>query len=189
MRLNIAIIGSQGDLAQALTTTLGQEHSVLCYGKDEFNFLDKNSIIALADRIHTADVIICCAGVFADYDSWDMFTINTIAPVFLLERLATQKSNAHVIIVGSHSAMHTSWPGVTLTRLSYNVSKECLQSFVFGLAQSDNTNLTLSLLNPSRFQSKISAYSGYPINYVVESVQTIINSKASLLVVEYNNYK
>lgn len=187
--MNVAIIGSQGDLAQALATTLGQDHSVLCYGKDEFNFLDKNSIFALADRTHTADVIVCCAGVFVDYDSWDMFTINTLAPVFLLEQLASRKSNAHVVLIGSHSAMHTSWPGVELTRLSYNVSKECLQSFVVGLAQSDNTNLTLSLLNPSRFQSKISAYSGYPINYVVESVQTIINSKAPLLVVEYNNYK
>ena len=187
--VNIAIIGSQGDLAQALTNRLGQDHSVTCYGKDEFNFLDKTSIIALADQIHAADVIICCAGVFTDYDSWDMFTINAVAPVFLLEQLSVRLSTAHVILIGSHAAMWTSWPDITLTRLSYNVSKECLQSFVTGLAQGAGTNLTLSILNPSRFQSKLSNYQGYPVDYVVESVQTIINSNAPLLVVEYNTFK
>lgn len=187
--MNVVVLGSQGDLARALTHTLGQDHSVLCYGKDEFNFLDKNSIIALADRIYTADIIVCCVGVYNGYDSWDMFTVNTVAPIFLLEQLASRSSKAHVIAIGSHAAMWTSWPGIDLNRLSYNVSKECLQSFIVGLAQGNGTELTLSILNPSRFQSKISDYNGYPVDYVVESIQTIITSKVPLLVVEYNTYK
>jgi short-subunit dehydrogenase len=187
--MNVAIIGSQGDFAQALTKKLEKDHSVLCYGKNEFNFLNKNKIISLAKRIYMADVIICCAGVLADHDPWDMFTINTVAPAFLLEQLDARSSRSHVIMVGSHAAMWTSWPGIEFTRLTYNVSKECLQSFVVGLAHRNQTNLTLTVLNPSVFQSKMSNHNGYPVDVVVESVQTIINSKAPLLILEYNNFK
>jgi hypothetical protein len=187
--MNIAIIGSQGDLAVALSSAFHQDHSVLCYGKDHFNFLNKSSIIELANRIHTSDVIICCAGVCAEHDSWDMFTINSIAPMFLLEQLVNHKSTARVIMIGSHGAMWTSWPGIDFTRLTYNVSKECLQSFVIGISQGINTEITLTILNPSKFQSKLSNYRGFPIDYVVESVMAIINHKAPLLVVEYNTFK
>lgn len=187
--MEIAIIGSQGNLAKALAEELEKDHSVTCYGKNKFNFLNKNKIISLAKHIYTADIIICCVGVLADHDPWDMFTINTVAPAFLLEQLDARSSRSHVIMIGSHAAMWTSWPGIEFTRLIYNVSKESLQSFIVGLAQRGQTNLTLTVLNPSVFQSKMSDYNGYPLDIVVESVQTIINSKAPLLILEYNNFK
>ena len=187
--MNIAVIGNQGDLAVALTTSLQQDHLVTNYSKNEFNFLNKQSVIDLAERISSADVIICCAGVFSEHDSWDSYTINTVAPLFLLDRLTQLSSKAHFIMVGSHAAMWTSWPGINFARLVYNTSKQSIQSIVVGLAQSGQSSLTLTVINPSSFQSKMNNYQGYPIDQVVESVHSIITSSVPLLVVEYNNFK
>lgn len=188
-RLNISIIGEHGDLAQALYNKLKTDHHVTCYGKDQYNFLNKEDITALADNIYQSDIIINCPGVFAYSDSWDMFTINAVAPVFLLEKLIENKSQAHVIIVGSHAAMWTSWPNISLERLSYNVSKETIQSFVTGLAQSDSSNLKLSVINPSRFQSKLNGYQGYSIDIIVDGIVHVIQAPTPILIYEYNNYQ
>lgn len=188
--MNIAIIGGWGGIATALITALEKEHSISWLGKNEFDFLSKTSVSALADRAHNADIIIYCTDAFDTPDTWDMFTINTVSLTFLLEQLVRKhSSNAHVIVIGSHLGMWSSWPGINLARLAYNLSKECLQSIIFGLAQCDNIGLKLSILNPSKIQTKMHSYQGYPLDCIVESIQTIINSKASLLVVEYNNFK
>jgi short-subunit dehydrogenase len=187
--LNVSIIGANGDLARALSKKLITDHNVICYGKDKCNFLIKNEITALADKIYKSDIIISCPGVFTSDDSWDMFTINSIAPIFLLEKLVEKKSQAHVIIVGSHSAMWTSWPGISLERLSYNVSKETIQSFTIGLSQSGISNLKLSMFNPSRFQSKLNDYQGYPIDIIVDGIMHVIQAPTPILIYEYNNYQ
>ena len=188
-KLNISIIGETGDLARALYHKLITDHHVVCYGKDQYNFLNKEDIASLVDHIHQSDIIINCPGIFASCDSWDMFTINAVAPVFLLEKLVEKKSQAHVIIVGSHGAMWTSWTGISLERLSYNVSKETIQSFTSGLSQSEISNLKLSVFNPCRFQSKLNGYQGYPINFIVDGIMHVINAPTPLLIYEYNNYK
>ena len=187
--LNISIIGEHGDLARALSKKLITDHNVICYGKDKCNFLNKNEITALADKIYKSDIIISCPGVFTSGDSWDMFTINSIAPIFLLEKLVEKKSQTHVIIIGSHGAMWTSWPGISFERLLYNVSKETIQSFVTGLAQSGSSDLKLSVINPSKFQSKLNGYKGYPIDIIVDGIIHVIESPTPLLIYEYNNYQ
>jgi len=188
-RLNISIIGEHGDLARALYNKLKTDHHVICYGKDQYNFLNKEDITALADNIYQSDIIISCPGVFTSSDSWDMFTINAVAPVFLLEKLIENKSQAHVIVVGSHAAMWTSWPTISLERLSYNVSKETIQSFVTGLAQSGSSNLKLSVINPSWFQNKLNEYQGYSIDIIVDGIVHVIQAPTPILIYEYNNYQ
>ncbi len=187
--MNVSIIGEHGDLARVLSKKLITDHNVICYGKDKCDFLIKNEITALADKIYKSDIIISCPGVFTSDDSWDMFTINSIAPIFLLEKLIEKKSQAHVIIVGSHGAMWTSWPGISLERLSYNVSKETIQSFTIGLSQSGISNLKLSMFNPSRLQTKLNDYQGYPIDIIVDGIMHVIQAPTPILIYEYNNYQ
>jgi short-subunit dehydrogenase len=186
--LNISIIGEHGDLAQALYNKLKTDHHVTCYGKDQYNFLNKEDITTLADNIYQSDIIISCPGVFTSSDSWDMFTINAVAPVFLLEKLIKNKSQAHVIVVGSHAAMWISWPDISLERLSYNISKETIQSFTTGLAHAGTSDLKLSVINPSRFQSKLNGYQGYSIDVIVDGIVHVIQAPTPILIYEYNNY-
>jgi len=188
-KLNVSIIGENGDLASALNKKLMTDHNVSCYGKDNYNFLNKDKIIALADKIYNSDIIVSCSGVATSDDSWDMFTINSIAPIFLLEKLIEKKSQAHVIIIGSHGAMWTSWPGISYMRLAYNVSKETIQSFTKGLSQANISSLKLSIFNPSSFQSNLNGYRGYPIDIIVNGIIHVIQSPVPLLVYEYNNHQ
>jgi NAD(P)-dependent dehydrogenase (short-subunit alcohol dehydrogenase family) len=187
--LNVSIIGENGDLAKALYNKLITDHHVVYHGKDQYNFLDKEDIITLVDHVYQSDIIINCPGVFTSDDSWDMFTINAVAPVFLLEKLVEKKSQAHVIIIGSHGAMWSSWPSISLERLSYNISKETIQSFVTGLAHSGASKLKLSVVNPTKFQSKLNGYQGYPIDIIVDSIMHVIQAPTPILIYEYNNYQ
>jgi hypothetical protein len=84
--------------------------------------------------------------------------------------------------------MWTSWPGISLMRLSYNVSKETIHSFTTGLSQSGISNLKLSMFNPCKFKSKLNEYQGYPIDIIVDGIIHVIKSPVPLLVYEYNNY-
>jgi short-subunit dehydrogenase len=187
--LNISIIGKDGDLAQALYNKLKTDHYVTYYGKEQFNFLQKDKISKLANLIYHSDIIISCPGVLTSHDSWDMFVINAVAPVFLMEKLIENKSKAHVVIVGSHGAMWTSWPNISLERLSYNVSKETIQSFTTGLAHAGTSDLKLSIVNPSRFQSKLNGYQGYSIDMVVDGIMHVIQAPTPILIYEYNNFQ
>jgi hypothetical protein len=182
----VSIIGENGDLAQALTSALKPDHLVLCYGKDDFNFLNKQQVSQLADTIHYSDIIICCPGV-VDADMWDMVTINSVAPIYLLEKLLHHKSTSHFIMIGSHGAMWTSWPGIKLNRLTYNISKGAIQSFITGLDQSNITKMPLSIVNLSKYKSKNSDYTGYPIELMVQSIVDIIESPK--LITEFGSYK
>ena len=105
------------------------------------------------------------------------------------EKLIENKSQAHVIVVGSHGAMWTSWPDISIERLSYNVSKETIQSFVTGLAHSGSSNLKLSVVNPTKFQSKLNGYQGYSIDIIVDGIIHVIQAPTPILIYEYNNYQ
>lgn len=184
--MNISIIGTNGTLARHLINHLNQKNLVTSYGKQDYDFLDKNSIEILSEKIKHSDIIINCAGV-NDLDTWDTFLINTVAPCYLLEKLIEKKSKSHFIMIGSHGAMWTSWPGITLNRLSYNSSKNSLQTFVQGLSQSSLSDMRLTLMNLSKFKSNMSNNQGYDIDVVVDAISYVINSP--ILVCEFDNYR
>jgi len=173
----VAIIGESGDLASNLYTRLQSEYEVSAFGKDDYNFLDKECIIKLANKIHKHDVIICCSGVFDNVDSWDMYIINTVAPAFLIEQLSLHKSTSHFIMIGSRSAKWTSWPGATITRVSYNNSKKSIQQYIESVEHSNSLLLKLTMFNPIKFKSKMSNYEGIDISEVVDVIMYIISNK------------
>lgn len=180
--MNIAVIGKHGDLAIELQNNL-TDHHVTAYSKDQYDFLNKNNIQHLAEQIYNNDVIICCSGVY-DQDAWTSYIINTVAPIYLLEKLTALNSSCHVILIGSHSAMWTSWPGIDLNRLSYNTSKSALQSFVEGLEHSELSKLKLTMFNTTKFQSEMSNYQGQPISHVVNIIKDLITNTTPPLVYE-----
>lgn len=186
---NVSIIGKHGSLAAALEKKLIADYHVSSYDKKEYNFLNKDSIVALANKIHSSDIIINCSGTFDKHDAWDSFLINAVAPAYLLEQLTLHKSTAHVIMIGSHSSMWTSWPGISFSRLMYNNTKQTLHSVVTGLSHSECSNLKLSIINCSKFQSSMNNLQGYPVDIVVDQILHVMNSPIPILVEEFSSYK
>lgn len=184
--MNISILGSNGTLARQLLNHFNQKNTVTTYSKQDHNFLNKSSVYDLSEKIKNSDIIINCVGVL-DKDTWDTFLINTVAPCYLLENLVQKKSKAHFIMIGSHGSMWTSWPGISLNRLSYNSSKKSIQSFIQGLSQSSLSDMKLTLMNLSKFKSNMSNHQGYDIDIVVDAIAYVINKP--ILVCEFDNYK
>lgn len=184
MNKKIAIIGSSGGLASALKNDLSTHSEVIAYGKDEYNLLNKNEVDILAKEISTKDVIICCTGVFKGIDSWDMYTINAVAPIYLIEQLTLLKSTAQFIMIGSHSSTWTSWPGATFIRTTYNNSKKTLQGMIESIEHSSSSSMKLAILNPKKFNSKMSNYSGINIKEIVSIIKYIIEHKNYITVYE-----
>ena len=46
--------------------------------------------------------------------------------------------------------------------------------------------MKLSIIHPTKFQSKMSNYSGYDINDIIKSIEHVINSNVSVIVYEIN---
>ena len=180
---SMAIIGEVGFLANALTNRFQDNYVVTNYSKDQFDFRDNNAVDKLSKKIYLSDHIICCSGVF-NSPPWDMLTINALAPVSLLIKLTHLNCKSRIIITGSHSAMWTSWPDISLDRLCYNISKNWLQSAITGLAHSQQTQMLLTLLNISKFQSPVSNWTGKDINVVVDEFERILNNPVPPLLVE-----
>lgn len=172
----MALIGSQGHLAQCVFQYYQDSYSIQVFGQSQYNIKDRTVVDLLSQQIADADVIVNCAGLLVN-DTWDELLVNAVAPIYLLSKLDELQCRARFIQIGSHSAMWTSWPGIAVDRLAYNVSKQCLQSMVTGLSHSGKTNMTLTIINPSKFESEMSNWSGYPVSSVIEYIDFVIKSQ------------
>lgn len=184
MRKNIAVIGKHGALAQGiLNSNIAGRHKITSYGKSDYNLSIKNDAICLAKQIADHDVIIVCTGVMSN-DVWDTYLINVIGIGCLIKSLIELKSTARVIIAGSHSSMWNAWPGMSEERLWYNNSKRALYDLITSISHSEISNLELTLINFSRFESKMNNYTGYAVETVVDYVTNAIDAKVPALIVE-----
>lgn len=169
---SVAILGTS-DLGKKLNEVLSTEYNVSIYSRAECNFMSQTDIEQVAKQIKDADYIINTVGVL-EANAWDTFITNTVAPLYLLEMLQDLGCTSHVINVSSHAATWTSWPGASIQRLWYNNSKKALGNSVIGLSHSRASKMRLSVFNPSRFESKMSNYSGHSINTMVDSIVHIM---------------
>lgn len=183
----ISIIGKSGSLASALDKTLSVNNQVMCYGKDRINMLVPDSITDNINAIKDSDVIIVCSGLLKGKPR-DMLDINTSGPIQLLSELVAVGSKAHVVIIGSHAQTWTSWPGIDIDRLTYNVAKKTVSEFVLGLEQSDKTSMKLTIYNVSRFDSNMNS-GGMPIQEVVDNISEIIDHNNPPLIFENGKSK
>lgn len=183
----ISILGKNSELALALQKKL-VDHQVTAYDQQDCDLTKKENIKSIVEKTYQTDVIIICSGVYKK-DCWDTYIVNLVGPAYFLEQLATYKSTAHVIVIGSHSQMWTSWPGIDLHRLSYNTSKNALQNYVSGIEQSNQSTLRLTMFNPTRFQSTMSDHTGYSIDIIVEAIESIIKLSVPPLIYEFGAFR
>ena len=179
----MALIGSQGHLVSYVKKYYQDSYNIQAFGQHQYDIRNKNVVDHLAEQIVGADVIINCAGLF-DQNVWDELLVNAVAPIYLLSKLTELQCQSKFIQIGSHSAMWTSWPGIDIDRLCYNVSKNCMQSAVTGLSHSGKTNMLLTIINPSKFKSNMSNWEGHNINTVIEYIDFVINSTNPPVLIE-----
>lgn len=183
----ISIIGKSGSLASALNAHLSKKDKVTCYGKEQINMLESMTISNNIDNIKNSDVIIVCSGLLKG-NARDILDVNAIGPIQLLTELSIAGSKAHVLIVGSHSQTWTSWPGIGIERLLYNVAKKTISEFAIGLEQSDKSNVRISVYHVSRFDSNMNS-GGMTIQEVVDNISWIIDQKNPPLIFENGKLK
>lgn len=178
----VAVVGADGTLAQAVATAFSN-YKVSVFSRHNYDLRNVGDVELLATQLNTFDVIVYCPGVFVD-DAWNTFTINATAPAHLCNQLAQANCQAHVILVGSHSGMWTSWPNIDLPRLWYNLSKQSLTAIATGLSHSGNTKMTYTAFNPCKFKSSMSNYSGVDALVIADAIKSVAESPAPPVVYE-----
>lgn len=184
----ISIIGSKGKLAHSLKDRLSINDDIVSYGRDQVDFNDLTTINNIIPTLTKSDIIVVCSGALSD-DVNETMMINSLGPIYLINELIKANCQAHVVVIGSHGATWTSWPGIDMSRLTYNIAKKCLCDFVVGLEQSDITDMKLTVVNLSRFQSPLSNYTGVSVDQVVDNISWIIDQPNPPLIFENGKEK
>lgn len=180
----IAVIGKNGSLAQGIQrSSIAVQHSIDFYGQDDYDLSVKEQAQELAERLCAYDVVIICAGIYNNQDPWQTYLINTVGIAVILKTLVEIEIRARVIVAGSHGGMWTAWPNMPLERLWYNNSKRALTDLVTSISHR-GTQLKLTLINFSKFESSINDYTGYPIDVAVDLIEQTVNSKNPPLIIE-----
>ena len=179
----MALIGSRGQLASTIQKYYLDSYKIQTFGQEQYDIRNKNTVDQLAKQIVDADVIINCAGLL-DQNVWDELLVNAVAPIYLLSKLSELQCRSRFIQIGSHSAMWTSWPGIAIDRLCYNVSKNCVQSAVTGLSHSGKTDMLLTIINTSKFKSSMSNWEGNNIDVVIEYINFVVSSTNPPVLIE-----
>jgi NAD(P)-dependent dehydrogenase (short-subunit alcohol dehydrogenase family) len=178
--MNLAIVGG-GNLAQAVTNAVQEQYSVTSFGRGHTDLVQKSQCDQLVTQLMSFDNILFTAGLY-NTDLWDMWTVNTVAPCYIISNLVNNNYTGNVIVISSHAANWTSWPGVDTNRLTYNNSKHAVSNFIKGVQQAGVVG-RYSLLEPSQFQSRMSGDSGHTIETVVDAVKFLLTHPARSITV------
>lgn len=175
----VTIVGG-GVLGGALNRKLQNFFAVDWIKRPDIDLEDISRCGEYADILKTSNTVIFVAGT-ADQDSTKTFNVNAIAPIKIIESLHQQGWQGHVIVTGSSGATWTSWPGADLTRLAYNNSKRLLREWCFGYNQSQSRNIYITVIDPCRFESPMSDWTGYSADTVAEVYVDLLTNKNPLV--------
>jgi len=174
----IAILGT-GTLAQSLASKL----TAKIFNRSACDFLEPLSD-RFIDELKEYNTIINCIGVNTG-TAKEILQTNYLTPLSLIESLNKREYKGRVIMIGSHGASWTSWPGISYERLIYNQSKENLRNFVKGFMHSGLSTMQLTIVEPTKFKSPMNNYQGVDVDSTVESIVKILQiSDLNLLHVE-----
>jgi hypothetical protein len=155
MPSRLAIVGG-GTLARAIAEQYSGE--VQIYPHSIFDVADREQCDQLIPELATYDSVVVTAGEIST-DVWSMWMTNTVGPCYLVGQLNDVARDQRIVVVSSYAARWTSWPDVTVARLTYNQSKRAVSEFVQGLVQRGSNN-QLTVVEPSAFQSPMSGHRG-----------------------------
>jgi NAD(P)-dependent dehydrogenase (short-subunit alcohol dehydrogenase family) len=176
----IAILGN-GDLSKALQTVIPNEFTV--FKRPELDFFNDATIQYTAQALIDYPTIINCIGLFSGGDEQVMQS-NFIGPMLLVKHLIELKYTGHLVMIGSHSATWTSWPGIDYQRLIYGNSKLALRNLILGLAQSHISNIDFTIIDITKFKSKMSNGQGYNPEKIAKLIYNITQQDVKILHVE-----
>lgn len=178
-----AIIGSTSELAQAVRLVMSCDHDITMIGRDALDFCQASSIADIACTLCEFDCIINCAGLTTG-TAQEIFMVNAVGPIALMTELTQHGCQARVIFVGSHGAMWTAWPGASQSRILYNISKRCLQDFVVAMSHARSSEMQLCIYNASRFQTRMSGYTGHELDTIAQQVRDILHMDPMPVLIE-----
>ena len=174
----VAVIGN-GTLA----TAISEKISSTLYDRTHCDFLQPLTD-EFVKTLTAHETIINCVAVNQG-SAADILHINYIQPINLIEKLIKSDYQGRLILIGSHGASWTSWPDISYTRLVYNNSKKNLRDFVKSVVQSSVTKMKLTIIEPTKFKSSMSAFQGYEASQVAAAIVDILTlDSVNLLHVE-----
>ena len=181
----ILIIG-KGCLGTALSNAL-PDCAVI--GRPEFDLTSQADCDAIVKQYPLPDVVINTVGVIAD-NLWASMLVNFVAPSYITMKYVQTLDKGHIINISSASAWWPSHPGLSLTRFTYNISKESFSKFsqhINRVYVNDNRDLVITNVEPGAFQSSMSNYSGMEIDKIVNIVKFAIEQKVQQVSLIKNN--
>jgi hypothetical protein len=171
------LIIANSTLAQEFKSTYKDIYSIDIY--NNFDMKSKKDCIKILDVARMYDKVIFTAGSHSG-DSWDIISTNFTGPCFIISELVNLGFKGHLIYIGSYGSVWTSWPDISLERLTYNTSKLASVKFIQGLEHSKIGSARLSVINPSKFQTKMSKYQGMEILKIIEILKWIVDSPSDI---------
>lgn len=168
------IIG-KGHLARALQVRWPDACLV---GRPEYDFACQADCDRLVKQFPAPDVVINTLGCITD-NVWHNLTVNFVAPAYITSCYVNHAS-CHIINISSASAWWPSFPGLDIEKFSYKAAKESLSQFGRHLNRmtiDTDDKALISTIEPGRFQSPMSNWSGRDISDVVDCVQLVIDRR------------
>ena len=150
-------------------------------GRPDYDFSQQQDCDRLINTFPKPDVIINTIGTMTD-DFWESSIVNYVAPSYLTMRYYDQLEVGHIINVSSTSSWWPSYPDIPRNRFYYGSSKFNLSEFgrQFNRAiVNDTKKITVSTVEPGKFCSKMSSYTGMDIGQVVDLIDQVIKNKTT----------
>lgn len=173
MKKKLALIGNS-DLGKNFSERYQDQYDIYSFFRPEFDITKKEDCLQLTTNLVNFEVVLVTSGIYHG-DAWEVLLTNFVGPSCLALNLSLTDFSGHMIIIGSHAGDWPSWPGITPDRLAYNYSKKAVSEFAKGLEHSRIGKGKISIYNPSKFNTKMSGYTGTPVSEISDAIHYIIN--------------
>ena len=170
----VVIIGG-GELASEFQRMFSDRYTIDIIGHAQLDIKDRVACDNVIEKLLKYDVVMITAGILSE-NYWDSWMTNTVGPCYLVSMLNQHNLGQQIIVVSSFGASWPSWPGVSTSRLTYNISKLALNEFLNGLTQQGISQNKISVFEPSKFKTHLSGYQGVELSEIVVELEKIINN-------------
>lgn len=147
-------------------------------GRPEFDLSDQTGCDKLFDQYPNPSLLINTIGCISE-NVWQNFVVNFVAPAYLTTKYI-QVPNCHIINISSSSAWWPSFPGLDFKNFSYKIAKESLSQFgrhINRIIVNDQNGVVVSTIEPGRFISPMSGYTGRDIEDIVSCVALVMEKR------------
>ena len=170
------LITGKSTLANAIAQHLD---NCTVVGRPDYDFTQQADCDQLINDFPNPNVLINTFGTTSG-TSWQSMVTNFVAPVYLTEKYYNKLTNGHIINISSASAWWPSYPGITPNRFFYGISKLSLSEFGRQFNRSiidDQKAVTVTTIEPGKFISPMSNYTGLEVDKIVDTIKAVIDSR------------